>query len=118
VSGQCIHKHSAGACPLAVSPNSAPNVQSRTEILLGGDKEVWDVVFLAQNGDVRNDLNGGDVSREDRNTLLLPADRFQHFLHTATDAPRLGGFSSQFQTTRCELEVRKWLGDRRQAYNV
>ncbi|KAJ8544368.1 hypothetical protein ON010_g11898 [Phytophthora cinnamomi] len=58
---------------------------------LGRREDVRDVVLLAEHGDVRDDVDGRDVSGDDAHALLALADALDDLLDAALDTLDLGG---------------------------
>lgn len=82
----------------------------------GADVHVGDGLLLAHDGDVCDDVDGGDVGREDAQALLalgglLLADGLDDLLHAAADLLLLGRLRHELVHALCELVVGEWAGD-------
>lgn len=63
---------------------------SAAEVLLGRNKDVGDLGVLAEDGDVGDDVAGGDVTGNDDDALVALAERLDDLLDTALDVLGLG----------------------------
>lgn len=89
---------------------------SLTENSARTDVDIGDRSLLAHERDMCDDVDGGDVSSKDAQTLLvlgglLLADGLDHLLHATADLLVLGGLCHKLVDTLCQLVVSKRGGD-------